>query len=505
MARENQGYLIGIIILSLLTVILAICTFLGFSANSENRQQRTVAESDKRQLQGRVDAQSAYINVMKRFIGVEGSAAEIPDLINSVKSRDATIGADLDKTQVAFDTAMRKFLSTEQNKDLNLINLVSDIELNLSDSHKSITAANDRVSKLLDEQKAKDTAHEETVKAKDTTIGELQSKLDAEQKRNQEAEQRLLAEFERAKTAHTQAMARLDDSQKALQEKVNDFNNLKTETDKTIFSLREEIRRLTKINNDVADGRITDVSRQTDLVYIDLGSADGLKARQRFAVYDRTETIFEKYLGKAFIEVTEIQGPHRAAARLIPQPAPEDIIDLINLDERNGLITSEQASNLRVQVLNKRRQPNPVLSFDYILSDVWDPGYAVSVALAGHIDVDGDGISDLPVVQSRIEQNGGRIVAMHDLEGNITGQVEPNTRFIVVGDEPRGEAAMKAYTQIIEDAKKNQVQQLSLRELFFALGFQSEGKIERVDTGGTFVPRAPPARPSTSSAYDGDR
>ncbi len=505
MARENQGYLIGIIILSLLTVILAICTFLGFSANAENRQQRTAMESEKSGLQKRVDAQNSYINVMKRFIGIEGSAAEIPDLVNSVKSRDAAIGEDLDKTQAAFDGAMRKFLSTEQNKDLNLINLVSDIELNLSDSHKSITAANNRVSKLLDEQKAKDTAHEQQILAKEATIGELQSQLDAEKKRNQEAEQQLLTEFERAKTAHTQAMTRLDDSQKALQEKVNDFNNLKAETDKTIFALREEIRRLTKINNDVADGRITDVSRHTDLVYIDLGSADGLKVRQRFAVYDRTETIFQKYLGKAFIEVTEIQGPHRAAARIIPQPAVEDVIDLINLDERNGQISSDEASNLRVQVLNKRNNPNPVLSFDYILSDVWDPGYAVSVALAGHIDVDGDGISDLPVVQSRIEQNGGRIVAMHDLEGNITGQIEPNTRFIVIGDEPRNEAAMKAYTQLVEDAKKNQVQQLSLRELFFALGFQGEAKVERVDTGGTFVPRAPPARPSTSSAYDDGR
>jgi hypothetical protein len=169
------------------------------------------------------------------------------------------------------------------------------------------------------------------------------------------------------------------------------------------------------------------------------------------------------------------------------------------------LISSDEASNLRVQVLNKRRQLDPVLSFDYILSDVWDPGYAVSVALAGHIDVDGDGNSDLPVVRSRIEQNGGRIVAMHDTEGNITGQVEPNTRFIVIGDEPRNDAALKAYTQIVADAKKHQVQQLSLRELFFALGFQGEGKIERVDTSGTFIPRAPPVRPSATSAYDEGR
>jgi hypothetical protein len=507
MARENQSYLIWIIVLSLSTVVFAICAFLGMSGNAENKEQRLKAEASLQASRNRVDAYDAYVKVLKANMGIEGTPAANDDLISSIKTKDAEIGADVDRTQAAFQRITAKTLSEGEAQDLTMVALLSGHEAALAQLHDRIAAIDDQKNKLIAEKQASDTAHDEALKAKEQTIGNLQAELKAEQTRNSEKEQVLTTQLDEIKRQHADLTAKLKDEEDAFRKQVADLTNDKQRLEKVVDEKTQLIALLTKVDTDVADGRITDVAPGSDRVYIDLGSADGLRSKQRFAVYDRSETIYEKYLGKAFIEVTEVQGPHRALARIIPQPRVEDIVDAINLDERAGKLTPDQAANLRVQVINKRRIINPVLTQDYVVSDVWDPGYSVSVALAGDIDFNDDGISDLAIVQSRIEQNGGLVVAKHDANGEVTGAIDSTTRYIVVGDEPTTPAALKAYTELIEAAKRFGVRQTSLRELYHALGYQGEAKVERLDAGGStnFVPRVPPTRPSEGSAYDAGR
>ncbi len=502
MARENQGYLIWIIILSLTTVVFGVCTFLGFSGNAENRQQRQKAEQSLQSANKRNNAFDAYVKVLKADMGIEGQPAAVPDLISSVKSNDAELGTDVDRSQAAFQKQVDKSLSEGDNKDATLVALLSSYEIAMGQLHDRVSAIDDQKNKLIEEKQASDVAHAEEIKAKLATIGGLEAQLKAEQTRNAEKEQVLTTQLDEIKSQFAELTKKLSDEEESFRKQIADLTSEQQRLEKIVQEKSQQIALLTRVDTDVADGRITDIAPGSDRVYIDLGAADGLRTKQRFAVYDRSETIYEKYLGKAFIEVTEVQGAHRAVARKIPEPKVEDVIDYINLDERAGRLSPDQASNLRVQVINKRRIINPVLTGDYIVSDVWDPGYAVAVALAGTIDVDGDGISDLNVVQSRIEQNGGRVVAKEDENGEVTGAIDASTRYLVIGDEPTNPASLKGYTELIEAGKKYGTQQLSLRELYHALGFQGEARVERLDAGGStnFVPRLPPQRPSEKSA-----
>ena len=56
-ARENQGYLIAVILLVLLSVVLAIATFFGFSSMMEAAGQRDELQES---LEAEQDASLAY-------------------------------------------------------------------------------------------------------------------------------------------------------------------------------------------------------------------------------------------------------------------------------------------------------------------------------------------------------------------------------------------------------------------------------------------------------------
>lgn len=504
-ARQNQGQMIAIIALSLLSVILGVCTFLGFSGSAENADVKTKALADLKKEQDRSSSLQAYSSVLKRMIGIEGTPAENQDLINSIKAKKIEdLSTDVDKSLAVYQQDMLRVQSPDK-KDLTYKLLVEDYTAALTDQHNRIDTIESQKETMRIELETSRTKNAEEVAALNTTIADLQSKLKAQQDLAAEEQQKLNSQLEDVKSQFVGVTNKLREEQQARETQVTELNNSISTLTKDNLALTQQIRDLTRVNTDIADGRITAVSPTTETVYIDLGSDDGLRTKQRFVVYDRSESIYEKYLGKAFIEITEVQGPHRAQARVIQQPKVEDVLKAIHLDQKNGLITADQAGNIRIQFLNSRKSANPILTGDYIISDVWDPGYAVAVALCGIIDIDGDGLSDLGIVESKIDQNGGKVVAKHDTAGNKTGQIDISTRYIVVGDPPEDPAALTAFSDMQRDAERFNVQKISIRELYNSLGFQGEAKTEHMGRriGTKFQPRVPPpARPADESTYE---
>lgn len=505
-ARQNQGHLIAIIALSLLSVILGVGTFLGFSGSAENADLKTKALADLKQEQQRNAAYQDYASVLKGMLGIDGNPAENPDLVNSIKAKNiAELNAEVDKIVAEYQQDMLRAQSPD-TKIPTYKQLLDDFTAALNDQHNRIDTIESQKETMRIELETTKTKYAEEIAALNTTIADLQTKLKAEQDLAAEERQKLNTQLETTKGEFVAVSNKLRDEQQGRQTEVTELTNTVTTLTKDNSDLKLQIAELTRVNTDIADGRITSVSPTTDTVYIDLGSDDGLRTKQRFAVYDRTETIYEKYLSKAFIEITEVQGPHRAQARVIPQPDAEDVLKSINQDQEAGLLTTDQANNSRIQFINSRKTTNPILTGDYIISDVWDPGYMVSVALIGNLDIDGDGLNDIAVIESKIAQNGGKVVCKHDSAGNKIGDIDVSTRFIVVGDPPENEpAALATYSDILRAAKKLNVQEISVRELYNALGFQGEYKTEHLDRGiGTkFQPRVPPpSRPADNSAYD---
>jgi len=73
------------------------------------------------------------------------------------------------------------------------------------------------------------------------------------------------------------------------------------------------------------------------------------------------------------------------------------------------------------------------------------------VAIAGLIDVDRDGKSDIEVLRRVIALNGGVVDAELDMEGRSRGQLRPDTTYLIVGKVPDKTRASPKVAQQFDD------------------------------------------------------
>ena len=197
-----------------------------------------------------------------------------------------------------------------------------------------------------------------------------------------------------------------EDTRDKLNKTVQDFNQFRKKASDETTKLASDSRRLkgtietqklqlNELRNDqfeTTQGEIRFVVRGGNVCTVNLGSADALRPNVTFGVIDADETRLQDAKVKATIQITQIQGPHLALARVVATP------------------------EIR----------NPIIPGDKIYSPFWAPGRRVKIALAGEIDIDNDGRPDNDAIMGQIRA-AGAVVA---------DKMDASVRFLVVGDDP---------------------------------------------------------------------
>jgi hypothetical protein len=225
-----------------------------------------------------------------------------------------------------------------------------------------------------------------------------------------------------------------------------------------------------------ADGRITWVDQKEMKVWIDLGSADGLRPQVTFSVAESGTADAEAAKKKGSIEVIRILEPHMAEAQ----------------------ITSDSAKN-------------PLMPGDRIYSQVWDRGRQVGFGIAGFIDIDKDKRSDLQELKDIITANNGRVDAAPDDSGKQVGKLRVDTRYLVLGKYPDGTMPVdgelrKSWVQLGDEARHLGVQTIGLEEFLKLMGWRVDTRTVKLGPGsrsedfppkksGDVLPR-PPVQPT---------
>ncbi len=417
-ARENQGYLIAVIILVLLTLVLALVSFFGWSKASEYAEGKSSAESSLKVEQKVREAHQIEAEVLRALVGDLGeSYAEVPTKLASVNrlANDGSL-SDAQKTalqnvvtrinevKAAYDKDMQQFISKteeDQTEDLTWSGVLRNLIAVTARKHNELSIRRQQNADEKAQLESEKNAVQERLNVSEQELVKTQTELDNELKRNKAKEEELLNQLTKAKSDIDGLNTRMG-SQIAMLEKQNgtlssDNDRLKTEN----AELQRIKQELTAENFDIADGKIVGVARN-NVVYLNIGSRDGLRTNQTFAVFDKNVNNFEKGEQKAKIEVIRITGTKSADAR----------------------VTDEDPTN-------------PITRDDLIVTPTWDPGFRVPIAIAGIIDLDGDGVSDRLQFVRMIENNGGKVVAQHDESGKIIGKLDASTRYLVMGDTPK--------------------------------------------------------------------
>lgn len=461
--RENQFYQIGLIISVMLMVVLAVLAFWGFSQanqeaeNNQNlRQQLDAAENVRRSAEAAADA-------IKIMVGTE--PGELDTMLGLVT--DTEIKNELDRVIEAYNTDMGLYTTTSDDPNSrSWRGLVNNLMTSLTTKIQDLNTAQDSQRQAEAEKNARVAEADSRADQAEAEARDLTDKLNAALAENRAILEQFNTKLAEAEASHAEGVAEFNNQ---IAQQRSELTTLQQEVASKTTALKAKIGQLKQYQRTkfpVADGRIVDVAAGQDRVYINLGFDDGLRRRVSFSVFGRGIQL-EAGLEKAAVEVTRILGPHQAEARI-----------------------------------TRSSERDPILPNDSIVTASWDPGYEVPVAIAGTVDIDGDGVSDLDRFRALVQKNQGVIAAYADEEGNVQGEIHPDVRYLILGAEPEGDQQRQAYSALTTQADRYYVQLISVREFLHLNGYAPVAPIQNVnvlpaDSG--FVPRRPPAG---ASAFD---
>jgi hypothetical protein len=248
-----------------------------------------------------------------------------------------------------------------------------------------------------------------------------------------------------------------------------------TNKEKEFQPLMRTIREHERQEIDPPSGEITWVSLPTKTVWINRGRADSLQRGIRFTVYAAESNNSAKAVEKGTIEVTRIVADHQAECRIV--------------DDKFS---------------------DPMTSNDKIFTAFWSPGQQNHFAVAGNMNLDGDGHNQVNTAIGLIKSYGGVVDCYLDEQGHRQGQITAATQYIVQGDAPTSAEAVKTNTDILKDASRYQLKVWSLADFKQRMNYQKSSSVEHFGAGASggepekpaAVPKAKPAKPAAASKAD---
>ncbi|MBC8350510.1 MAG: hypothetical protein H8E66_00895 [Planctomycetes bacterium] len=502
--RESQGLQIALILFVMITVVLAVTTFVFFRKAEQMTAEVDAAEQERDNAKDFGETQSYWNQYFMHVLGAKPlDPAALDIVLQSVEGDEAmaavhasyvsdvkTYGEGLPPESVNYRDLPANILQSVRklntaNTDLNEQNnrLIAERDQVKADSIKEIDLA----------RKAEQTANDLRESERDTFNTDRDTLTATQQQ-----------QFVNYGTAIGEKTALVTARDITIKERDSDLKA----KDSTISQQKATITELRDEPFEAPDGRIAWVNQASRTVWINLGMADGLRRQTTFSVYDH--------------EAMNVAPGSAGNRRTNEEDSKRKV------DDRKGMI---EVTRIIDQHLAEARivddyTADPILPGDQIFSPAWKPGRKVRFALVGFMDIDGDGRSDRDLVRNIVTMGGGHIDAeVHD-DGVSEGELSANTRYLVRGT-PRDGSDTKVLTadgNLIGAAEDLGVQEINLHMLLDLMGYKAEirtiGLGKNADplqfkaepdegrartSSGTvsdvFKERRPPRRKSSGSAY----
>jgi hypothetical protein len=442
-AREGQGLQIAVITFAMLTIILAITTYIFYAQSQTVQKDLDAKVKSLADKQKENDKLLARVVTMKYVLGLGGVTLPDVDVAKSKAADDAEIKEVLD----GFTNDMALLgeqVAPEGPRNYRtygnvLLAIVNKKNASVSDANAQTRAAQQAKDNFEKTEKARtDEAAAMADKASKDTAAQLAT-FNEDRARNEEEKKKLAdqnaAGGARAKVEIDKVAGERDTYAKQYQQQQG---TIRTQLDK----LKEFEKEKTSLFES-PDGHIKLVNQRQRLVWIDAGRADGLLRQTTFKVYDHDENGVTNAKPKGRIEVVSL-GEHLSEARIL-EDTPS----------------------------------NPIISGDLIHTPAWSPGQRIHFAMAMKMDINKDRIDDYEMVKSIILMNGGVIDAELRPDGTRVGDISVNTRYFVEGEKPSditSQDMQKQFNAFDLDRERHGVEKISVDKLLSLMGWKAEEK-----------------------------
>lgn len=442
---EHQGLQIALILFVMVTVVLAITTFVFYRQADEQAKIADASKKAKEDATTRANDSDARLEFLMHILGAAPlPEAQVDQLKQSIGNDDkmkmiianyeqhmSTYGAGLTKEELNYFQLLPKMLMNVRQINLGMLNQVADATKSRDERENVQKTEATRTAEALQKQ----------AEAEKKLADEL-AKYDDDRKKLESQQQTQFADYGQQLKKKDALVAALTAKDVTNEKELKKREQVISDQATTIITMRDE-------PFEVADGQITWVNQGANTVWINLGLADGLRRQTLFSVYDQADNGVKRTARKASIEVTQVLYDHLAEARIVDDEAA-----------------------------------NPILPGDQVFSPAWRPGKRIRFALAGFLDIDGDRRSDRNLVRSLLVSSGGQIDSeMHD-DGTIEGAgISSGTRYLVLGDtptvgegppDPNANKILASWTKMQSDAKQYGVEVISVEKMLEWVGYRPE-------------------------------
>jgi hypothetical protein len=433
MARENQGLQIALIVCVMLTIILAVTTFLLYrnydeACTREKAQAKSAEEKDKL-----AKTTLEENNHLKQLIGIPAT--------DSIQKVDELFKKDMEKCATGLPEEKRAYS-----------NVVQELNSTLLEKQSNLKAKEDDLKKLTDEYENYKKSKNAEVKKFEDSASKATADLAAERAKFQDDITRLRGDHQAVATALEKHKKDAADEKSGLEGELQKREQNVNDMTKKYKDKRKQLDDVLKETVEVPAGQVTQVNQRSRTVYIDLGYADGLRRQVNFSVYAANAIDLTKAGKKGGIEVVQILEDHLSEAQI--------------LEDQPG---------------------DPIIRGDKIYTPVWGPGETRHFALAGFVDLNGDEVSDQASLCGLIRQNGGVVDCLVDEKGEIQGQMTVDTRFLILGEratEKTGKAQREAFSKLMDTADRLGVPQKPLAKFLEELGWKNHTPVIQYGLGG---------------------
>lgn len=412
--ESKQGLIISLVLSVLFIIVLGVVAYYGYADQARLEDLRKKAEGEAASMKKIRDWEQFKALVFKAYIGFlskedgealatmrtafdggslgqgEKDRAEIEGIIKELD--------DPKRSLLGWNQAQTRPARTYRELVADLNNRLDKAYLDRDNLLKNAKATKDDFDQI---QAAKD---EELRKAKEAlAAAQKQVVLIQEQKAKAYVEALGLHEKqEKELEAAKFRMAEMQDQITKLQEQRDqEIQAAKTKYDKLAAKLPPD----NPLEHDTPKGRIVSLDRQGSVAFVNLGSADNVRPGLTFAIVGTDLNGRPKKQPKGNLQIANVQGPHTSMARI-------------------------------TETVNPSR--DPIVPGDLIFNPVWSPSLHEHIAIAGLIDISGDGRDDTPEFIRNLQQQGIVVDAYLDLKDvTIKGRgMGFQTTYLVLGDTP---------------------------------------------------------------------
>ncbi|MFL5340316.1 MAG: hypothetical protein ACJ8F7_09200 [Gemmataceae bacterium] len=427
--ESKTGLVVALVIFVLLTIISAALAYMFYADGAAKDKAKQDAEAA---LKTEKDTRTE--NELKRsmdeiYIGVPWADRTTFDTLKSNKAYDKYLGnlnGSLDRVGV-------KWNPTDDKPTDSLIGRIDKLTAEVKNLQDQLANAQSQFASTLTQQQGSADQNGAAMKAAQKAQAEAgKNELAAKSAKQQQLEEALTT----IQTMREQ-MADLNKKRegtevdflkriKALQETIKDKD---TQIRKYLAILDQKRENI--LETDRAKGRVTKVDNRAGIVYLDIGSADFARPQLTFSVLAP-------------------QGQNKAAGKRERKGAVEIV-----------KILGDKLSQARITDVTNALQ-EPILEGDLLFNPAWDPSSRERIALAGLIDLNGDGIDDTQDLIRSLEKQGTQVDAWLDLrEIAIKGPgITTTTSYLVLGELPTAGAGLTAGTGPADERDKKKLEML---------------------------------------------